>query len=246
MIALYGADQGRALYEQEMLCSFNATFSIGAFYASEMQAVRAEGRIVDCEALLDRPVHSCWDLGVGDDTSIWMYQAQGAQLVILDHYVNNGAGVEHYRDVLSERYRERGWIHGDDYVPHDARIMEFGSGRTRVETMSSLGLHPRLVPQAKVDDGINAVRRILPLCVFHPRTEEGGIDALEQYRREWDDEKKTFKPTALHDWTSHPADAFRYLAMSYRAAPRLVPKEPKQEGWRIPPVREPRRGGLFR
>jgi len=90
------------------------------------------------------------------------------------------------------------------------------------------------------------VRRTLPLCVFHPRTEENGVDALEQYRREWDDDKKCFKPTALHDWTSHPADAFRYLAMSYRAAPRLVPKEPKQEGWRIPPVREPRRGGMFR
>jgi hypothetical protein len=247
MIALYGADQGRALYEQEMLCSFNATFNIGAFYASEMQAVRSEGRIVECEALPDRPVHSCWDLGVGDDTSIWMYQAQGAQLVILDHYANNGAGVEHYRDELMKRYSERGWIHGDDYVPHDAKIKEWGSGRTRVETMSSLGLHPRLVPLASVDDGINAVRRTLPLCVFHPRTEENGIDALEQYRREWDDDKKCFKPTALHDWTSHPADAFRYLAMSYRAAPRLVPKEPKLLGWhdlRIPPPREPRRGGL--
>jgi len=247
MIALYGADQGRALYEQEMLCSFNATFNIGAFYASEMQAVRAEERIIECEALPDRPVHSCWDLGVGDDTSIWMYQAQGAQLVILDHYANNGAGVEHYRDELMKRYSERGWIHGDDYVPHDAKIKEWGSGRTRVETMSSLGLHPRLVPLASVDDGINAVRRTLPLCVFHPRTEENGIDALEQYRREWDDDKKCFKPTALHDWTSHPADAFRYLAMSYRAAPRLVPKAPKLHGWRdlvIPPPREPRRLSL--
>ncbi len=244
MIALYGADQGRALYEQEMLCSFNATFNIGAFYASEMQAVRAEGRIVECEALKDRPVHSCWDLGVGDDTSIWMYQAQGAQLVILDHYSNNSVGVEHYRDHLMKLYQDRGWIHGDDYVPHDAKIKEWGSGRTRVETMSSLGLHPRLVPLASVDDGINAVRRTLPLCVFHPRTEENGIDALEQYRREWDDEKKCFKPTALHNWTSHPADAFRYLAQSYTPAPRRVVAVPKAEGWVIPPPAEPRRGGI--
>jgi len=245
MSALYGEEQGRALYEQEMLCSFNATFNIGAFYAAEMAAVRAEGRVVECEALPDRPVHSCWDLGVGDDTSIWMYQAQGAQLVILDHYKNHGAGVEHYRDELMKRYADRGWQHGDDYVPHDAKIKEWGSGRTRVETMSSLGLHPRLVPLASVDDGINAVRRTLPLCVFHPRCEEGGLDALEQYRREWDDDRKCFKPTALHDWTSHPADAFRYLAMSYRAAPRLVPKEPKPQGWQIPPPRAQRRGGMF-
>jgi hypothetical protein len=97
---------------------------------------------------------------------------------------------------------------------------------------------------ATLDDGINAVRRVLPLSVFHPRTEEGGISALEQYRREWDDERKCFKPSAVHDWTSHPADAFRYLAMAYKPAPlRLVKPAPKR-GWTIPPPDEVRRGGI--
>ena len=240
--ALYGEDGGRALMEQELYCSWTAS-TLGAFYALEIAAVRSEGRVLECEALPDRPVHRAWDLGVGDDTSIWFYQAQGAQIVILDHYASNGVGVEHYRDVINKRHTEHGWLHGDDHVPHDAKVKEWGSGRTRVETMASLGLHPILVPMATVDDGINAVRRILPLCVFHPRT-QSGFDALEQYRREWDEEKKCFKPTALHDWTSHPADAFRYLAMSYKPAPRREIKIPRMEGWHIPPPIENKRGGI--
>ena len=242
LIALYGEDAGRAMYDQEMLCSFNAAI-LGAFYAREMKDVRDQGRIVEVDALPDQPVHRAWDLGVGDDTSIWWFQAQGAQLIILDHYAASGVGLEHYAGVIEKREREHGWLHGNDYVPHDAKVREWGTGRTRVETMASMGLKPILVPMASLDDGINAVRRALSLCVFHPRTELGGIDALEQYRREYDDDKKAFRASAVHDWTSHPADAFRYLAMGYRPAPRLVAKEPKQPGWVIPPPRDQRHRG---
>jgi hypothetical protein len=108
-----------------------------------------------------------------------------------------------------------------------------------------MGLKPQLVPLASLDDGINAVRRTLPLCVFHPRCEEGGISALEQYRREWDDERKCFTQKPLHDWSSNPADSFRYLSQSWRPAPLKKIKVPMQTGWRIPPPGEQRRGGLI-
>jgi phage terminase large subunit len=102
-----------------------------------------------------------------------------------------------------------------------------------------------LVPMASIDDGINAVRRTLPLCVFHPRTEAAGIPALEQHRREWDDEKKCFRLNPLHDWTSDKADAFRYLAMSWKPAPRKEYKPQRPSGWRIPPPDEmPQRRGM--
>jgi hypothetical protein len=240
--ALYGVDAGQAAYDQEYEVSFSASVP-GSYYASEMALVRSEGRIIaDVEAIADKPVHRAWDLGVTDSTSIWLYQAQGGQIVILDHITNNGVGVEWYRDELFRLYEQRGWMHGSDYVPHDAKVKEWGSGRTRVETMAGLGLSPLLVPLSTVEDGINAVRRMLPLCIFHPRCEVGGIDALEQYRREWDDDRKCFKPTALHDWTSHPSDAFRYLAMSYKPAPPRLVKPPKLEGWVIPQPDEQRRG----
>jgi len=242
--ALYGHDMGEGQFRQEYFCDFQ-TQLLGSFYTHEMLQVRNEGRIMACEPIEGEYVHRAWDLGVGDDTSIWWFQAQpSGQLLVLDHYAASGVGVEHYRDLIFERETERGWRHGNDYVPHDAKVKEFGTGRTRVETMASMGLRPVLVPQASLDDGINAVRRSLPLCIFHPRTEHGGIEALEQYRREWDDERKCFKPNAVHDWTSHPADAFRYLAQSWRSAPRREVKAPKLEGWQIPPPQPPKRGGI--
>ena len=155
---------------------------------------------------------------------------------MLDCYSASGVGVNHYAEVIEARRAEHGWQDGVDWVPHDARVREWGTGRTRVETMQQHGLNPQVVPQAGLLDGINAARRTLPRCVFHPRCEDNGISALEQYRREWDDEKKTFRANPLHDWTSHYADAFRYLSPAWRnIRPVIVAPEPQITGWQIPP-----------
>lgn len=216
--ALYGQDLGQAQFDQEYGCSFNAAI-LGAFYAREMHAVRTSNRIVPIVPIPGRPVHRAWDIGVRDDTSIWWFQVVGGRIYILDCYTNSGAGVEHYAEEIAKRRLEHDFIDGNDYVPHDAKVLEWGSGRTRVETMQILGLRPVVVPMATKLDGINAVRKTIPLCLFHPRTEEVGVGALEQYRREWDDEKKCFKANEVHDWTSHLSDAFRYLAMAWRTIP---------------------------
>jgi hypothetical protein len=239
--ALYGADAGGAQFRQEYLCDWAAAV-LGAFYASEMAAVRAEHRVLPVEAMPDRPVDRAWDLGVRDDTAIWFYQVQGPQVVLLDCYSASGVGLEHYLAEIEKREAQYGWRRGTDWVPQDARIKEWTSGRTRVETMQALGLRPMLVHAASIDDGINAARRTLPLCVFHPRC-EAGMAALEQHRREWDGDKKAFRASPLHDWTSDKADAFRYLALSWRPAPARVIVRPRQ-GWVIPPPDEPRRGGM--
>lgn len=241
LTAIYGEDQGKSMFAQEYLVSFNTSL-LGSFYAFEMQAVRDEGRILPIEPIVTRPVNVSWDLGVGDDTALFWFQVVGSQVFILDCYSNSGVGVEHYRDIIMEREAKHGWQHGRDYVPHDANVFEFGAGRTRVETMQSLGLSPMRITRATLDDGINAVRRTLPLCVFHPRCEQG-IAALELYRREWDDEKKCFKAKAVHDWTSDYADSFRYLSQAWRLEERVI-KLPQSTGWRIPPPDEPRRGGI--
>jgi phage terminase large subunit len=232
-IALYGADFGRAQFQQEYLCSWSASI-LGAFYALEMSDVRDEERIANIEAIEGQPVHRAWDLGIRDDTAIWWFQNVGAQVYILDCYTASGVGVEEHAHAIEQRTKQHGWKSGNDYVPHDAKIKEWGSGKTRVETMQQLGLKPTLVPLSTIADGINAVRRLLPLCVFHPRCEEG-ISALEQYAREWDDQKKAFRASAIHNWASHPSDAFRYLAQARQPAPRVITKE-----------RQPRNASSFR
>lgn len=220
--ALYGEDLGRAQFEQEYLCSFNAAI-LGAFYAREMVHVRAEQRIRPVVPVPGKPVHTAWDIGVRDDTSIWWFQVHGGKVYILDCYTASGAGVDHYAEIC----HAKPWLRGVDFVPHDAKVKEWGTGRTRVETMRQHGLTPQLVPMATKLDGINAVRRTLPNCIFDPRCEDVGIAALEQYRREWDDEKKTFRATEVHDWTSHLADAFRYLSLAWRNVGEPVDNKPK-------------------
>jgi len=216
-IDLYGLDAGQALFDQEYMVSFSAAI-LGAYFAREIMLVRNEGRIDAIEHVPGQPVHRAWDLGVRDDTSIWWFQVVGTQVFILDCYSESGVGVEHYAEVIAKKRAEHGWIDGTDFVPHDAKVKEWGSGRTRVETMLTLGLNPSVVPMATFMDGINAARRTLARCVFHPRCEDEGLAALEQYRREWDDEKKAFKMSDVHDWSAHLSAAFRYLALSWERA----------------------------
>ena len=235
--ALYGEDVGRAQFEQEYLCSFNAAI-LGAFYAKEMLAVRAENRIRPVIPVPGVPVHTAWDIGVRDDTSIWWFQVYQGRVYVLDCLTASNGDVEFFADECSKKT----WLRGVDFVPHDAKVKEWGTGRTRVETMRMLGFNPQVVPLASKLDGINAVRRTLPVTIFDPRCEEKGIAALEMYRREWDDERKMFKANEVHDWTSHLSDAFRYLALAWRSipVPDIVERpKPKQGQVMLPGAPKP-------
>lgn len=213
---IYGKDQGRAIYEQEYLCSFTAAI-LGAFYALEMRDVRAS-RVMEIDPV-NGPVHRAWDLGVRDSTAIWWFQIVGNKLLVHDYYAANGVGVQHYAKVIEEK----NYTPGLDFVPHDAKVKEWGTDRTRVETMLDLGLHPRVVPRSSDADGHQAIRTTLPCTTFHPRC-EAGLSCLESYRREWDDVLKAFKANALHDWASHGAKAFQYLSQSWREIQEDEPK----------------------
>jgi hypothetical protein len=117
--------------------------------------------------------------------------------------------------------------HGHDFLPHDAKVRELGTGKTRVETLGGLGRKPSLVPDHKVEDGINAVRLILPRCYFDRSKCAVGLEALRQYRSDYDEKKRAFADRPRHDWTSHAADGFRYLAMGWREAAKPEPIPPK-------------------
>jgi len=184
----------------------------GAYYTKYIDKLRLNGQIGNVPWDPSLEVHTSWDIGVRDMTSIIFFQFLGREVRIIDYYENSGEGLEHYADYL----KSKPYKYGSDFVPHDAKVPELGTKRTRVETLQMMGRTPKLVPLHKVDDGINAVHETLPRCWFDAERTMDGLDCLRQYRREYDENLLDFKSVPLHDWTSHAADAFRYLAMAWK------------------------------
>jgi phage terminase large subunit len=201
-------------YQQEFECSFEAAI-MGAYYGKEMRLAEDEQRIIKVPYEAGVEVITAWDLGIGDSTAIWFAQVVGREPRLVDYYEASGAGLDHYMRVL----KERPYTYGTHLLPHDAEVTELGTGLSRVEVMRNLGMrHYRIVPKLPVDDGIQAARLFLRKCVFDREKCKQGIEALKQYRTEYDEKAKAFKQRPLHDWTSHAADAFRYLALGINNA----------------------------
>ena len=217
-IDLFGEGDGDAVFQQEYYCSFDAAI-VGAYYGIEMNKAEADKRIGEVPYNPGMPVFTAWDLGVGDPTAIWFFQLVGPAIHLIDYYETPGAGLDHLaKQVLQERsyLYARSDVHGSHahIYPHDADQDQQGEVvYTRANELRKLGLPGKVLPPAKVDDGIAAVRRILPRCYFDEKKCARGIDALRNYQKEWDDDDKVYKPRPLHNWASHGADAFRYLAM---------------------------------
>jgi phage terminase large subunit len=210
-------------YAQEYLCSFEAAI-LGAYFGREIAEAERNGRIGEVPPDPALPVHTAWDLGIGDATAIWFFQTVGPDVHVIDHYEAHGHGLPHYAQVLAGK----GYAYGTHYVPHDARARDLGTGRTRIETMQQLtGRWPHVLKAGEVMDGINAARLTLPRCRFDAVRCRDGLEALRQYRADFDEKARAFKDRPRHDWTSHSADAFRYLAMAWREMkPAPKPVEP--------------------
>jgi hypothetical protein len=209
-------------YAQEWECSFDAAI-IGAYYGREIAEAEEANRIGQVPADPALKVHTAWDLGIGDSTAIWFFQVAANQIRVIDHYEASGHGLPHYAAVLAAK----GYQYGHDYLPHDAKARDLGTGRTRIETFRELtGRVPRVLRAGKVMDGINAARVTMARCWFDESKCREGLEALRQYRADFDEKKRVFRDEPRHDWTSHTADAFRYMAMAWRELRPEKPPEP--------------------
>lgn len=189
------------------------TFSEGAYYSAEMREAKAEGRIREVKYNPAKGVITAWDLGIGDSTSIWFAQFIGTEVHLIDYYEASGVGLDHYAKVL----QDKGYVYDQHILPHDVRVKELGSGMSRLEVLADLGIRQvEIAPQLAIDDGIQAVRSMLTRCWFDEVKSEKGIDCLVNYSRDWDENGKTWRLRPRHDWASHGADAFRYLAIGFR------------------------------
>lgn len=218
-----GDEEADNIIRQEYFCSWDAAIP-GSYYGKQVSKLEETGRI--CEVPHDPryPVITAWDLGVGDSTAIWFIQEVGLEVNVIDYYENSGVGADHYARKIKEKdYQYEGHI-----LPHDADDREWGNNASsRVDTLKSLGVKPvRVQKRASIDDGINAVRVLLPRCRFDRARCDRGVSALRQYQRTWDDRLKCFSQKPQHDWTSHGSDAFRYLAQGLRdVSSRTQPRQ---------------------
>ena len=202
-------------YAQEFECSFEAAIA-GAYFAKDI----VESQIREVPVEPEAPVFTAWDIGYSDDTAIWFYQVVRGEIHVIDFYSTNGQGVEHYAKVLSDKAYNYAKLGSRPFLwlPHDARAKTFASGgKSTQEQFFALGYASRIVPELSLQDGIQAVRMALPRMWFDADKCKDGIEALKLYRREWDSDKKVFRDKPLHDWTSHAADAARYMALAWQA-----------------------------
>lgn len=221
--ALYGLDFGRAMFEQEYLCSFSGAL-VGAYFGAEMNRAEREGRITDVTIDYSQPVHTAWDLGKAVNNPIWCFQVINGKPVIVDFYQPESDDLQDWVNWLNDK-----GYNGSDYVPHDILVTEWGSKRTRFETLQKAGRRPKRLARVSVADGLQAGRVTINEATFanNPRVLEG-IEGLKSYRRDWDDERKTFRETPVKDWAEHIGSAWRYLGLAWTDVKPMQKKAAKQ------------------
>jgi phage terminase large subunit len=218
-------------YEQEFLCSFEAAI-LGAYYGQEMRRVTDLERIttVDYDPMF--PCHTVWDLGFNDSTAIIWFQVVYGEIRVLDHHMSNGQAIPYYLGLLALKEDEYGYKYGYHYLPHDARAKTLASGGKSIIEQISTKIdikHLKIVPNLSLQDGIQATRLALTRAWFDNKCHEL-IECLRQYQREWDDDKKVFRDRPKHDWTSHSADAMRYLSIVWKDEESPILKDTRIKG----------------
>lgn len=202
------AEMGEDKYKQEFECSFDAPVE-GAYYGQLLNEADEENRVTSIPRDEVARLVCAWDLGVSDSTCIWVAQVVGKEIQLIDATENHGVGLDYYVSWL----RDKGYDKAQQILPHDVNVREMSTGKSRKEVLMDAGLEIHVAPRLSVADGIQAVRRILPRCWFDAEGTKQGLSALRNYRRQFDEKRNVFFDTPLHDWASHYADSFRYLAI---------------------------------
>lgn len=198
-------------YQQEYECDFNAA-NKGSYYGKLVADLEAAGHMGLFPFDPEFPVITGWDLGYTDDTSIWFVQKAPDGIRVVDFYTVSGQSI----DEIVADLRKKPYIYGDFYLPHDAKAKSLQTGKSIREQLWEHGINSTIVPKLSVQDGIQAVRVTLPTMYFNIGNEDVrkvGINALKMYKREYDDKRQVFRQVPLHDWSSNPCDALRYLCL---------------------------------
>jgi len=231
IIAKNGDD---GIFQQEYYNSFSAAL-VGSFYGKIVEQMEKDGKITDVPYDPNLLVHTWWDLGIDDSTSVGFFQKHGLQWRFFDYLEESGEGLTYYIQELGKK----NYIFGKHYAPHDIVVRELGTGRSRLETAKDLGITfetikkkdgtlKSAVPMLPIEDGIQAVRGRLQTLYIDKTRCDRALKALKNYHKDYDEENKVFRKSPKHDWSSHCADMLRGWATTPEETPIPVAKPIQQ------------------
>jgi hypothetical protein len=200
----------------------------GAIFAKEMALAEKEERLKALFYNKDYPVFTFWDIGIDDHTAIVFAQFIGRDMNIIDFYENNNEGAEHYVNVLKQKERDLGYRYAQLYLPHDGATREWQSGKSRQETIAKYGFNVHILPAMRVADSLNACRVLWPRIRIDEKL-GGFLDSLRNYKRGFNAMTMTSDNEPVHDWSSHAADAFRYMCQAYNLRMATSLKKPEEK-----------------
>jgi hypothetical protein len=201
------------LIQQEYYCNFDQGAE-GSYYAKYLTKADLDGRLTTVPYDPNCSVDTYWDLGVSDETVILLCQSTGNQIHIINMYRNQGEGLGHYARWLQNEAEKHGYVYGEHYAPHDIQVRELGSGaQTRMQIAKDLGIKFKIVPNIPVQEGIELARGIFPRLWIDPDKCSYLIKSLENYHKNYNERLNVYSDKPVHDWSSHCADAFRYLSV---------------------------------
>jgi len=202
--------------DQEFYVSFDAAIK-GAYWGKEMKKAWQDHRICRVPIMPGYPTNSYWDIGFNDQTAIWISQFVGKEIRLVGYYQNAGFGFSHYMDWVKDFGKSYDISWNEHWGPHDIKNHEWMSGQERRVTAKAMGFEFNTMARPKNKDAaIEAVRVLLPRCVFDEKRCADGISAVTSYQHKYDEENRVFLPKPLHNWASNGSDALQYLALSYK------------------------------
>lgn len=194
--------------QQEFYCSFNRGVE-GSYYGRLIENAREENRICSISYETRSPVHTAWDIGFGDSTSITFWQEIGGELRIIDFYEAQGEGIAHYAKIL----QSKPYVYGTHYLPHDAGSGSIQTGRTLQDVAYEMGIKTTILEREKdIQIGIEAVRNMLSICFIDEKKCSHLIKCLENYHKKYNEKTNSYSQSPVHDEFSHACDSVRYMA----------------------------------
>lgn len=206
----------------------------GAIYAEEIRKVIKENRLGKVPYDSSRPVHTFWDLGRNDHTSIWFIQTVGMEFNVIDYYENRLKKMPWYIGVLQEKK----YVYGVHNLPHDGSA-ETLSNITPEKQLRNMQMGKVRIIQRPVRKfvGINAVRTVLDVCNFDEENTADGFNCLRRYCYEVDEATGGFSKEPKHDEYSNGADGFQTFALSLKSEIAGKKKDKVVAAGQITPIR---------